>query len=100
MGYDEDEDKLAIKFDDGGPFVPLSDGISAKVGADFVPIPKTGDKVTISQAYWDNCCSEEYDPSISGPLMLGGNMTTPPSPPPSFLLLLLLLLSSFLLFPS
>ncbi|EKX37040.1 hypothetical protein GUITHDRAFT_116767 [Guillardia theta CCMP2712] len=71
MGYDADEDKLAIKFDDGGPFVPLSEGISAKVGDDFVPIPKTGDKVTISQAYWDDCCSEEYDPSISGPLMLG-----------------------------
>jgi len=41
------------------------------LGEDFVALPKTGDKVTLSAEYWDSCCNEAYDASVAGPLRLG-----------------------------
>ena len=41
LGQDADEDKLAIKFADGGPFVGLDPGIDATaLGDEFVALPK------------------------------------------------------------
>jgi len=72
LGQDADEDKLAIKFADGGPFVGLDPGIDATaLGDEFVALPKVGDKVTLSSEYWDSCCGEGWDPSVAGPLRLG-----------------------------
>ena len=72
LGTDPEEDKMAVKFVDGGPFVGLDPGIdSTKLGEDYVPLPKVGDKVTLATEYWDSCCAEEYDPSKAGPLRLG-----------------------------
>eukprot|EP00961_Rhodomonas_salina_P044700 600556-Rhodomonas_salina.2 len=76
QGVDEEEGKLAVQFADGGPFVGYEPGIPATVGEDFVPLPEfgsdlgcgahvqEGDKVTLSQEYWDECCSESWDPSV------------------------------------
>jgi len=72
LGTDPEEDKMAIKFADGGPFVGLDPGIDATaLGEDFVALPKVGDKVTLSSEYWDSCCEEAYDASVAGPLRLG-----------------------------
>ena len=72
LGEDADEDKLAIKFADGGPFVGLDPGVDATaLGDDYVAMPKVGDKVTLSTEYWDSCCADAWDPSVAGPLRLG-----------------------------
>ncbi len=62
---------MAVQFSDGGPLVGYDPGIEAKVGEDFVPLPKEGDKVTVSAEYWAECCADGWDPSVSGPLRLG-----------------------------
>ena len=75
-GVDEEEEVMSVQYDDGGPLVSLKDGLPAQLGEKgFLPIPKTGDKVTLSAGYWDTCCNETkgqaYDPSLDGPLKLG-----------------------------
>lgn len=72
LGEDADDDKMAIKFADGGPFVGLDPGVDATaLGEDYIALPKTGDKVTLSSEYWESCCSDTYDPWRHGPLRLG-----------------------------
>ena len=49
LGTDAEEEKMAVKFADGGPFVGLDPGIdSTALGEDYVALPKKGDKVSLS----------------------------------------------------
>lgn len=70
-GWDKEADILSVKFDDGGPLVEYDPGVPASLGTDVIPLPDVGDKVTVSQTYWDSCCDDEYDPKKSGPLVIG-----------------------------
>eukprot|EP00286_Rhodomonas_abbreviata_P007981 CAMPEP_0181335606 /NCGR_PEP_ID=MMETSP1101-20121128/26933_1 /TAXON_ID=46948 /ORGANISM="Rhodomonas abbreviata, Strain Caron Lab Isolate" /LENGTH=607 /DNA_ID=CAMNT_0023445761 /DNA_START=6 /DNA_END=1826 /DNA_ORIENTATION=+ len=72
MGVDGEDSKLSVEFADGGPLLPLAEGLdAAALGDDYVPLPALGDKVTLSQEYWDECCTEAWDAAVSGPLRLG-----------------------------